>query len=264
MGSLLAMAGCGWFSKSDPKSSAEAFFEMLRIGNTSAAYDSASFVFQAQQNLQRFEITVKNLGLADFQSIDWTHSVIKDNEAKFDAKITTKSGKKASVVAVLIKDSGRWKIYTLHTSSTNSEIPVENQFSVVGRSPELNQVFKQSLPDENQISELVRETLAKFNAGILQKNFADFYEYVSIALQSRHTQKALDRAFAEFLDKGADIGAAKKADIVFDEPPLINNEGLLEVNGHFKSPSGRVIFALKYTYELPKWKLYGIEIKFEK
>ncbi|MEI8342215.1 MAG: hypothetical protein WCH43_11870 [Verrucomicrobiota bacterium] len=257
---LCALAGCGWFSKNDPRSSADLFFGLLGKGKSSAAYDSASFAFQAQQSLQSFEATVQELGLTDYKSLNWTRSVIKDNEAKLDVEITTKADAKVLMEAALIKEAGRWKIYTLRTQSANDGAPAENRFSLVGRSAAFNQVFKQSLPADKQLKELVRETLGNFNAAIQQKNFDEFYKYISFAWQTQLSQKRLERAFQGFMDTGIDIGAVRNAEIVFNEPPLINGDGLLVVSGYYKVPPYHVVFSLMYTYELPKWRLYGIDV----
>jgi len=257
---FLAITGCGWFSKNDPKGAADTFLGLLGKGNTSAAYDSASFAFQAQQSVQGFEVVVKELGLLDFKSISWTRSVIKNNEAKLDVEILTKADAKLAMEISLIKESGSWKIYTLRTQSAGTEVPVENRFTLVGKSAAFNQVFKQSLPADRQIRELVRETLIKFNAAIQKKNFDDFYQYISFAWQTQLSQKRLERAFQGFIDTGIDIGAPQAADLIFNEPPIINNDGLLVVTGYYKMPPYHVVFSLMYTYELPKWKLYGIDV----
>jgi hypothetical protein len=258
--SLLGLAGCGGFSSKDPKSAAEAFFGLVGKGNTSAAYNSAAFVFQAQQSLQSFEVTVKELGLADFQSIGWTRSVIKESEAKLDVEIVRKNGGKVPVEVTLIKESGLWKVYALHTTSKSADALPENRFSVVGRSAAFNQVFKQSLPPENEIKDLVRESMLKFNTAIKKNNFDGFYEYIAHAWQAQVLENRLERAFDGFHETGIDISSVRDAPIVFDEPPIINNDGLLLVDGHFQVPPYQVVFSLKYTYELPRWRLFGIDV----
>lgn len=257
---ICALAGCGWFSKSDPVESANAFFTLLGKGNASAAYSSASFAFQALQTLRGFESTSKELGLLDMQSINWTRCVVKSGEAKLDGEITKRDGTRVVIAVTLIKESGRWKLYSLRTPAGTEDGTTQNRFSLVGKPAAFNQVFKQSLPAESQIKMLVVETLVKFNAAIQKKNFDDFYKYISFAWQTQITQNRMERAFKGFMDMGLDIAPGQNPGITFDEPPMIDNEGLLAVNGRYAVPPYTVTFRLTYSYELPKWRLYGIDV----
>ena len=47
---------------------------------------------------------------------------------------------------------------------------------------------------------------------------------------------------------------------VYDQTPQINEDGLLDLVGHFNTPAYRVNFSLEYAYELPWWKLFGINV----
>ena len=88
------------------------------------------------------------------------------------------------------------------------------------------------------------------------------------------TLKQLQHAFQPFIDKKVNLGALRTLAPIFDTPPVIDPEGLLIVLGHYPSqpytgegnPSGsfKVYFSLRYTYELPKWKLLGIDVQLTK
>ena len=256
----LALAGCGWFRKKDPQGEAESFLGLLAKGDVAAAYDSGAFAFQAQQNLHEFEGTAKEMGLLDFKSVTWPRSTVKPSEAKLDGEIVTKDGGKVIAKITLIRESGRWKIYSLRTPVEGEEGKTNNRFSLVGKSPEFNQVFKQALPSEKQIRMLVHETLVNFEHAIRDKNFDEFYKYISFAWQTQVSQHRMERAFKGFMDMRIDLGAERNIEVVFDEPPAVNSEGLLVVKGHYLFPPYTVVFSLSYNYELPKWKLYGIDV----
>ena len=205
---------------------------------------------------------MRELKLSDYKSLNWHRQVVEADEAKFNGEIVLNDGGRVLVAVTLIKESGQWKIYALHTSKGGGSdaVPMDNRFSLVGREPEFNKVFKQSLPSEKVIRGLVVKTMADFNTAILQKSFADFYNTISSAWQSQVSQVRLERAFKGFTDLDLDIGGAKESDIVFDQPPVVNNEGFLVVTGYYAIKSYHVVFTLHYTYELPKWKLYGIDV----
>ena len=61
-----------------------------------------------------------------------------------------------------------------------------------------------------------------------------------------------------------DLSALAELPPVFDRPPLIGQDGLLDLDGHFDLPQYRVLFSLQYAYELPRWKLFGIDIQLMK
>jgi len=40
----------------------------------------------------------------------------------------------------------------------------------------------------------------------------------------------------------------------------VNSDGLLILAGHYDGHPYRIQFALKYIYELPSWKLFGLDV----
>jgi hypothetical protein len=103
-----------------------------------------------------------------------------------------------------------------------------------------------------------------FNNAIQQKSFGEFYGSVSSKWRSTLTEGQLQRAFQPFVDQGVNMGGAVKTDPIFDPPPQITTEGLLLVTGHYPSKPYQVVFSLKYIYELPNWKLFGIDVNLRK
>ena len=70
----------------------------------------------------------------------------------------------------------------------------------------------------------------------------------------------LKNHFQPFIDKKIDLSAVAGLKPVYDQPPRINDAGLLELVGHFDTPNFQVNFALDYAYELPWWKLFGVNV----
>ena len=62
------------------------------------------------------------------------------------------------------------------------------------------------------------------------------------------------------MDKGIDISSIKNSQPSFDNPPAIDADGTLVMNGTYdgKPP---VVFKLKYRYEDNTWKVVGMNIQ---
>lgn len=260
---IVAAPGCSK-KTADPAQAVNAFFELLRKGDPHAAYESAAFAFQAQQSASNFEATVADLGLSDFAAINWTRRVTKEKEASLDGEITTRAGAKVPLAVTLLREGGGWKLYALHTTGGAGPLPTENRFSLVGKGAAFTDGFDKNLPPMPAMVDLVRSTLLDFNAAIQNKNFGDFYRSISNKWQSQLSEKRLERAFQPFIDSGMDFGEIRDGAPVFDQKPRINSEGLLVASGYFPAKQFRVVFSLKYLYELPKWKLFGIDLNLVK
>ena len=110
------------------------------------------------------------------------------------------------------------------------------------------------------MKEIARESLLRFNTAIQEQSFTGFYAYVAVSWQRQLTVGQLQRAFQTFIDKHVDLSSASNAGLILDAAPAVNTEGLLLVNGHYPDAETEVHFALKYLYELPRWRLFGIDI----
>jgi hypothetical protein len=166
---------------------------------------------------------------------------------------------------------------------------VENRFSLVGRPPDVGEaVTRQAVPDEAAIKKLVREWLVRFDDALEQKSFLEFFEKCSLGWQDqlvtgevtpgqpRTMKRALSDkqkeigasrlydAFKPFIDKEVRLNSVKDVEPVLDQPPEVTTDGLLVVTGHSPTQPYTVVFKLKFQYEIPRWKLFGIDISLKK
>ena len=232
---------------------------MLKNQQPGRAYSTASFAFQAQQSFDSFQANLSELGLLDFTSIEWTRRVLHEDDASLDGVVTTARGQKVPVAVSLIRESGEWKLYSLHTPGRGNAAPSENRFSLVGKGAGFNDMFNKNVPPQKEIVGLVRDTFRQFGEALAQKDFPDFYNSIALAWQSQISERNFERTFQPFLDSKIDLRGLAQLDPVFDGRPQITPEGVLAVNGSFPSKP-RVVFALKYVYEMPSWKLFGISV----
>jgi hypothetical protein len=270
------VAGCGHPppSAQDPESAANAFFASLEQGNPHAAYDSAAFGFQAAQTFEAFFSNARELGLVGGQLPVWTGSDGQGTEARLDGTVVSQSGTPVNVSVTLTPDGGAWKVFSLHTATGQQDAEPEDRFTLVGKGTGFNDVYHQPMPGPEELARLVNGTMAKFNTAIRTGDFHAFYGSVSQQWKDGQrmtgeaaagvTENMLKHHFQDFIDKKIDLSPLAGAPPVFDPPPLINQDGLLDLYGHIDGPQFRVNFFLEYAYELPRWKLFGINLSITK
>ena len=271
---LTAMvAGCGHppASSQNPESAANAFFAQLANGDPHAAYDNAAFGFQAGQTFDAFLSNARQLGLVGGQPPAWTRKDIHEKEARLDGRVVSQIGTPVDLSVTLTPEGSQWKLFSLRTVTGAQP---ENPFTLVGKGTGFNDVYHQPMPGPSQLADLVHHTLALFNTAIRSGDFHQFYGSISLQWKDGQrmtgeaaagvTEKMLKDHFQGFTDQKIDISAVAGLPPVFDRTPIINQDGLLDLYGHFDTPQFRVNFSLQYAYELPRWKLFGIDLSLTK
>lgn len=259
---LFLLAGCGFFSKkSDPAEAANAFFALLDQGKLQAAYDSTSFSFQAQQSVQNFIATVKELEIADFLRVTWTRAVVKGNEATLDGEIATKAGQRLPIAVTLLRESGKWKLYALRTPARGAGAPTDNRFSIVGRGPEFANSMKKTAPSDAEIRALVAGAIAKIGDAMQRNSYDALFASISSAWKQETSPVRLQRRFQPLAESGIRLAGVEKMTAQFDTPPALDAENRLLVSGTFPTEPDRIYFSLKFVYELPSWKLADASIR---
>jgi len=259
---FLPLGGCA--KKIDALTAAQRFFEQIATGQADAAYHSAAFGFQAQRSAVVFATAAKDMGLTDYAGAEWDKPERDGNTTTIRVKIQTKSGKPIPLIVTLVKQAGEWRVFSLRSPPSRETGISENRFSLVGKAPSFADAVTKPMPPENEIRQLVRENLLRFNEAIESKSFDAFYEAVSVHWQDQLTKGQLQRAFQPFIDQKISIAGIANANPVFEEPPAVNSDGLLTVVGHYETQPYRVQFAMKFFYELPAWKLFGLDVNLVK
>jgi hypothetical protein len=252
----------------DPEGAANAFFATLESGDAQGAYNSAAFGFQAAQSFDGFLSNARSLGIIGGKPPTWTGNQSKNDEADLDGTLINHDGQPVTIAVTMTQDGNGWKLFTLKTAAGGQE--AENHFTVVGRETGFNDVYHQPVPDAAHLDALIHQTLAKFNDAIIEGSFHSFYQTVSQqwrdgardtgAEASGVTEKILQNHFQGFIDHKVNIAAVANLEPVYDVPPQLTEDGLLELKGHFNTQPYRLNFNLDYIYELPYWKLFGIDV----
>jgi hypothetical protein len=261
------VSGCGHPPPGDPQSAANAFFATLEKGDARSAYDGSAFGFQAAQTYDAFSSNAQQLGLIGGQPPTWSNQTVNGSEARLDGLIVNHDGQPVNFSVTLTLDGGQWKLFSLNTGNSGAS---ENPFSLVGKGTDFNDVYHQPMPDPQELTDLTHETMRQFCNAIRVGNFHQFYRYVSREWKdgarlngqaaSQVTEEMLKNHFQGFIDKKIDLSASVNVPPVWDKPPLINSDGLLALDGHFNIPKFTVQFRFEYVYELPHWRLFGMDI----
>ena len=270
----LLLSGCG-NKCPDPVQTANAFFVGIGQGRIQEVYDSTAFGFQASLSRRTFEAISKSLGLTEKTLVcNWKPPVIENREVKLEGTVASGDGTKVPVSVRVIQEQGRWRVFSLHTANDAAMRELDNRFSMVGKGVSFTDAANRAVPPERLIRQLVEDDLVMFNDAIQRHSFAEFYNNVSYSWQQQLTLKQLQRAFQPFIDKKVNLGALRTLTAIFDTPPVINADGYLIVQGHYPTqpytgegnPTGKfkIYFTVRYTYELPKWKVLGIDVQLTK
>ena len=257
----LLMVACTKQPTLDPRSAATEFFQTIGESRFQEAYDSTAFAFRAQTNFRSFQATAKELGLnAGTVSCNWQSEEIKDRDVKLSGELLSTDGTTVPVRLTLIEERGAWRVFALRTPRERGNQD-DDRFSLLGKGASFNSAANHALPSPKVLNDLTLSSLMLFNDAVLQRSFGEFYSKVSLAWQNQLTTTQLKQAFQPFIDAKVDLSDIQKLQPVFDTPPEITSEGILNIIGHYDTKPVRTFFSLKFIYEFPYWKLYGIEVK---
>ena len=253
-----ALGGCA--KRPGPLSAAQHFFDLLGAGQTDAAYAAAAFGFQAQRTSPAFAAAARDMGMTDYAGGEWSQPERDGHTATIHVTAHSRAGANIPLIVTLVDESSAWRVFSIHSPPSKATGISENQFSLVGKVPNLNDETVKPMPPEAEIKELVRENLVRFNTAIASASFDEFYESVSTKWQDQLTKGQLQRAFQPFIDKKIDISGVSKIDPTFDTAPEVNSEGLLLLTGHYDTKPYGIVFTMRFFYELPEWKLFGLDV----
>ena len=119
------------------------------------------------------------------------------------------------------------------------------------------------VPKEKEARRLVLDSLGAFNRAVQEKNFTAFHKQVAALWQKQTTPENLQGAFQSFVDRAVDFSPLLKLEPQFDNPPAVNDDGILELKGSFATRPDKVRFHVGYLYEPRAWKLVKINVQID-
>jgi len=244
-----------------PQSVAADFFQKISESRFQDAYDSTAFAFRAQTDFPGFQATAKELGLSTGTiSCNWLSEERTEEDTKLTGELLSASGARITVHLTLVQERGDWKIFALRTPSQSGN-KQEDRFSLLGKGGGFKSSASHELPSLKNLQKLTESSLLLLNRAIQQGDFKEFYNTVSLAWQNQLTVNQLKREFRPFIEAHVDLSEIQKLEPVFDTPPEITSEGILVLEGHYDGKPNCFTFSLRFIFEFPYWKLYGIKVQ---
>ena len=118
-------------------------------------------------------------------------------------------------------------------------------------------------PPEAHLKSLVNATMLDFAVAVNTSDFSGFYQNIAKLWQDQTTPEELAAIFKSFSDQNIDLTVLQGLDTTFTQEPSLNEEGWLVLQGQYSTQQSIVYFTLTYLFEVPKWRLVGININVE-
>ena len=261
---LIGLLAAGCRREADPAAAGRLFFEQVAASRFDAAFSGAAFFFQSEQSAQEFEVTVREMGLPGSKIIRAESPAMKGEAAKWSIVVGAASGAEMPLNVTLVRERGAWRVFSIRSPRNIETGLSENPFTRIGTTLATVSAVDRPVPDEQTIRAMATETMLQFSDAIQQKSFEDFYEVVAHAWQRQLTLGMLTRTFQGFIDQRTNLASIQGLEATLNHPPRIDSEGLLVVSGSYPAKPYRVAFALKFFYEMPNWRVFGLDVSLHK
>jgi hypothetical protein len=119
------------------------------------------------------------------------------------------------------------------------------------------------VPSERALEALVKTTLLTFNDANVTGNYEVFHAKLSKPFREQFPVERLARRFQEFNKKHVDFDVIAALKPSYDPAPKVDDEGRLQVKGHFPTEPLRVNFDLAFIPSDGEWKLISINVKID-
>lgn len=237
--------GAVFYMTSGMTGTATAFFNDIKAQKYSAAYNYLSEDFRANTSQSQLKNFLDKNDLLHFKDTSWGEREISGGRGHLTGTVTTDTGGSIPIKLGFVKEKGVWKIFSIRKPQPG--VATSDQGA--------------KLPSNEELVKLTDESMRQFAEAVNAKNFAKFRAYVSHLWQRQYSVKKFNTIFKPFIDANINILPALRASAPqFDTKPSINENGLLEIDGHYPTSPSRIYFKLKYIYEGLDWKLAGIYV----
>lgn len=238
--------GAIFYMTSGLTGTATAFFDDIKAEKYSAAYNYLSKDFKADTTQAQLKTFLGKHDLLHFKDTSWgAREVSIANRGSLKGSVLTDAGNSVPIQLSFVKEKGAWKIFSIKTAQAGGDASAQSE----------------KLPSNEELVSLTDESMRTFAEAVNAKNFANFRAYVSHLWQSQYSVEKFNKIFKPFIDAKINmLPALRSSTPQFDNKPSINENGLLEIDGHYPTSPSRIYFKLKYIYEGLDWKLAGIYV----
>jgi hypothetical protein len=160
----------------------------------------------------------------------------------------------------MVHERGAWRVFTVRAPRSVETGIAANLFGTVGRGAGFTDSVNQPMPTDAELRQLVEAALLLFDEGVKAGGFDRLYDEISATWRDQVTKSKMKRAFQTFIDRKISVAHIQGQAATFSEPPAVTTEGLLTARGYYPGEPHQVLFGMKFMYEPPKWRLFGLDV----
>jgi hypothetical protein len=240
---MLIITAVFYFTSELPKT-AEKFFTAVKNKNMAQAYSYVSDSFKQKTSQEALQNFLQNNGFDSYQDASWNSRKVVNNTGQLVGHILTSSGKELPLTVDFIKSQNEWKIHAINKPSSG-----------VQKSKQTAQ-----MPSEQDLISLVSSTMAIFAQSISQKDMQQLRDNSSTLFKKEVSLEAFNEGYKPFFKFEKKLLVLNKLSPQFTQKALINENGVLIIQGQYPTNPSPLVFICKYIYEGYGWKLIGLNV----
>ncbi|MCA1659987.1 MAG: hypothetical protein LC642_05550 [Verrucomicrobiaceae bacterium] len=117
-----------------------------------------------------------------------------------------------------------------------------------------------TVPPAQELRTLVDDSIVAFNQAVQTQDFTGFHKRISKVWQEQITPAQLKERFQVFIEQKIDLSFTKAVQPAFLEPPAIDSDGVLTLEGRYPTEPYQVDFRFQYVQEKSAWRLLGVKL----
>ena len=118
-----------------------------------------------------------------------------------------------------------------------------------------------SVPSQDQMRQLAKDTLLTFNSAVQKKDFSALHATVATSFANQFSPEQMRQAFAGFINRKNNLGAIVNANVILQPGPSIDERGVLNITGYFPVRPQPVYFKNRYAWQDRQWKLASLDVQ---
>jgi hypothetical protein len=220
----------------------DSFFKAVQQGDLANAYENyLSGEFRLVASPEEFKAFLEQNQLVNYKKAEW--DTVAVSQVSLEGEIITADDNSVPLSISLVLENGVWKIQSIYRAAE----------AEAGEG-------KGALPADDELRVMADTAMLRLGRAINARDFTEFYTRLAKIFKSQTTPEALFNAFKSFAEQNIDLTSLEGNVPVFNLPPAVNDDGILMLKGYYPSQPPIVYFEIKYIYEHPDWKLFGINV----
>ncbi len=239
---VLAIA---FYATSGVVEQADVFFASLRGEEGPKVGSLLSEEFRRDVKPEVFNGIIGRFGLSKVTSVSWSNRSVENSLGVLNGKATIEDGRIIPLELKFIKKEDGWKLLGIN----------------VERPGVIDDPKKLSVPEDDVLIKLSKNTMSSFAEAVKTQDFNQFYETISNTWKLTSTPSFFKKAFKPLLEKNYDLTLLNNHELKLLQPGEIDSNGLLNIKGNFPSAGTEdVKYRFSYINEYNKWKLTGLHV----